>query len=218
MSEPTVQVSAASWVMLGAGGHARSVADVIARAGGVIVAVTGAPRAAAWGLPVLADDEAALSYAREAGHRVAFGVGSGAVRTTFVELVLAFDVIAEPVFAGTSTVAPDAVVGLGTVVMEHAHVGPAARVGRGAIINTAAVVEHDCVVGDAAHIAPGAVLLGSVRVDAGAMVGSGACILPGRTIGADAVVGAGAVVREDVPAGRTVVGVPAVEQKATQHP
>ncbi len=47
------------------------------------------------------------------------------------------------------------------------------------------------------------------RVERGASIGSGAVILCGVTIGAGAMVGAGAVVRSDVPAGATVVGVPA---------
>ena len=46
-------------------------------------------------------------------------------------------------------------------------------------------------------------------VEAGALVGIGAVVLPGKTIGAWATVGAGAVVIDDVPAGATVVGVPA---------
>ena len=41
------------------------------------------------------------------------------------------------------------------------------------------------------------------------MIGTGARILPGVHIGRGAVVGAGAVVRDDVEAGTTVVGVPA---------
>jgi acetyltransferase-like isoleucine patch superfamily enzyme len=46
-------------------------------------------------------------------------------------------------------------------------------------------------------------------VKKGASIGSGAVILCGLTIGEGARVGAGAVVVEDVPAGVTVVGVPA---------
>jgi UDP-2-acetamido-3-amino-2,3-dideoxy-glucuronate N-acetyltransferase len=46
-------------------------------------------------------------------------------------------------------------------------------------------------------------------VERGASIGSGAVILGGLTIGAHALVGAGAVVTRDVPAGATVVGVPA---------
>lgn len=42
-----------------------------------------------------------------------------------------------------------------------------------------------------------------------ASIGSGAVILCGVTIGEDAMIGAGAVVTTDVPAGTTVMGVPA---------
>ncbi len=48
-----------------------------------------------------------------------------------------------------------------------------------------------------------------IDVGAGAWIGSGATVLDGVTLGDRAVVGAGAVVRESVPAGTTVVGVPA---------
>jgi acetyltransferase-like isoleucine patch superfamily enzyme len=45
----------------------------------------------------------------------------------------------------------------------------------------------------------------------GASIGSSATIMCGITIGEGAIVGAGAVVTKDVPAGATVVGVPARE-------
>ncbi len=55
----------------------------------------------------------------------------------------------------------------------------------------------------------GAWTLSPTRVCAGASIGSGAVILGGLTIGEGARIGAGAVVTGDVPAGATVVGVPA---------
>jgi acetyltransferase-like isoleucine patch superfamily enzyme len=42
-----------------------------------------------------------------------------------------------------------------------------------------------------------------------AYVGAGAIILPGVVVGSEAIVGAGAVVTKNVPAGATVVGIPA---------
>jgi acetyltransferase-like isoleucine patch superfamily enzyme len=50
---------------------------------------------------------------------------------------------------------------------------------------------------------------GPVHIQDGAWLGAGVIVLPGITIGENAIVGAGAVVTHDVPAGATVVGVPA---------
>ncbi len=50
---------------------------------------------------------------------------------------------------------------------------------------------------------------GEVVIGERAMIGAGAVVLPGVEIGSDARVGANSLVTEDVPAGVTVVGVPA---------
>lgn len=117
--------------------------------------------------------------------------------------------VAPPIVAASATVARDAVLGAGTVVLEHAHVGPGSRLGAGTIVNTGAIVEHDCAVGEGAHIAPGAVLLGGASVGARTLVGSGARVLPNVTVGSDVTAGAGAVVTRAVADGRLVVGAPA---------
>ncbi len=198
-----------AWLVLGGGGHARVLADVIGRLAGVLAAVAGRPDGPAWGVPVLDGDDEALRYAAQQGLVVALGVGDNAARGRLVVLVASAGVRMPPLVATTSTLARDADLGDGVVVLEHAHVGPASLLASGVIVNTAAVVEHDCVVGEAAHLAPASVLLGGARVGARTLVGSGACILPGVVVGSDCVVGAGAVVREDVPDGATVAGVPA---------
>lgn len=89
--------------------------------------------------------------------------------------------------------------------------GARARTGEGCIVNTGATVDHDCVLGDFVHVAPGVNLAGTVTVGDNVMIGIGASVVPGITIVAGATVGAGAVVIRDVPAGATVVGVPARE-------
>ena len=108
-----------------------------------------------------------------------------------------------------AVVAPSATIGRNVVIAAGAVVCVDATIGDGTIVNTAAVVDHECVVGRHCHIAPGTRLAGRVAVGDYAFVGLGATVIQCLTIGERATVGAGAVVRTDVPAGATVVGVPA---------
>lgn len=97
----------------------------------------------------------------------------------------------------------------GTVVMAKVVINAGAQIGKNCIVNTAVVVEHDCRIGDHVHLSPGVLLGGGVTVHSCAHVGIGAIALPGAEIGEGAIVGAGAVVLHSVPAGATVVGIPA---------
>ena len=205
-------VAGPGWVVLGAGGHARSVVDVLERAGHTVVAVTGQTGGQPWHVDVLADDGDALSLIERDGLHACVAVGSNAARARLVADLVARGVSAPPVVASTATVSPRSRLGAGTVVLEHAHVGPAAELGDAVIVNTAAVVEHDCAVGHAAHLAPGAVLLGAASVGEATLVGSGARVLPGVAVGAHVTVGSGAVVTAPVGDGQTVVGMPATRR------
>ena len=106
-------------------------------------------------------------------------------------------------------VAPDVSLGPGTVVAAGVVVNTGATVGSGVILNTGCTVDHHNKIGNFAHIAPGAHLAGEVTVGEGVLVGVGAAVIPQRQIHAWAIVGAGAVVVHDVPPSTTVVGVPA---------
>lgn len=213
MTRPTSTAAPESprtWVVFGAGGHARSVVDVIERRGDSVGLVVGEPRGAArWSCPITSDESAALERVVRDGLDVVPAIGAAAPRLRILAALAGAGWDGSPLAAATATVSPDSVVGPGTAVLEHAHVGPGSRVGVGVIVNTGAVVEHDCIIGDGAHISPGAFVLGAAVVGDRSSVGSGARVLPGVVLGSDVVVGAGAVVVSDVPDGVTVVGVPA---------
>lgn len=201
-------------VVVGNGGHARACLDAWGPSSELEPVGYLAPEPGdVLGLPYLGTD-ADLLEMRNRGITAAFvALGSNRLRSELVGRVIAAELDLVTVVAPTATVGATAAVGAGTVVMHRAVLGAKARVGSGSIINTGATIDHDCVIGDFVHVAPGVNLAGTVTVGDRAMVGIGASVVPGVTIGADAVIGAGAVVLHDVPAGRTVVGVPAEERR-----
>jgi UDP-perosamine 4-acetyltransferase len=202
-------------VVLGGGGHAKGVVDILLREGKVRpVAVTDSRRkkGGVLGVPIVGDD-GALPGLRKKGTR-AFIVGVAGVPDNRPRAaVFRKGVVAglTPVTAihPSASVARSASLGPGTVVMAQAAINPDSVIGDNVIVNTRAVVEHDVRIADHAHVCPGAVLCGGVVVGEGAFVGAGAVVIQGVRIGAWAVVGAGATVIRDVPDGGCVVGVPA---------
>lgn len=203
-------------VLLGGGGHAVVVAELIAlsetwRLRAIVVADRGGERPIL-GVPVLSGDETLVVLRRE-GVNYAI-VAFGSVRATDRRAVAAARLVSHgyemPVLRHPhSTVSPSAAIGPGTVVMAGAVVNARAAIGTNVIINTAAIVEHECLIADHVHVSPAAVVLGGASVGEQSHVGAGARILQGVRVGARVTVGAGAVVTRDIPDGATAIGVPA---------
>jgi len=208
---------ASKLVCLGGGGHARVVIEALRGSfAGEIVALLDADvakRGQVLGGVTIAGDDQALADLAAAGvdaFIVTVGmVGNAAPRRQLFALGLSHGLTPVSAIHATAIVSPSAVIGSGVAILAGAIVNTGATLGDNVIVNTGAIVEHDCRIGDHAHIATGARLSGDVVIGAGAHVGVGASIRQGVRVGDGAVVGAGAVVLEDVPAGTTVVGVPA---------
>ena len=198
-------------LIIGAGGHAKVVADIlICQSVNVAGFVDDDP--ALWQkqvlrLPVLGSIDSCMNYAPDG---LVVGIGSNAVRRAIVErLGGQATSLWRTAIHPSAIVAKSAQVGPGTVIMAGAIVNPDSVIGSHAIINTSATVDHDCSIGDYTHIAPGTTLGGGVRIGTGTIVGIGSVVMPGRTIGEWATIGAGAVVVYDVPDRVVAKGVPA---------
>ena len=146
---------------------------------------------------------------REIGFVVAIGNPHGRIRLQYEEFLSQEGL--EPVTLAhpTAWIADNAQIEVGSQLLAGTIIAPEARIGRQCIINTRASVDHECILEEGVEIAPGGILCGNVHAEVNAWICAGATVLPRIRIGADAIVGAGAVVIRDVPAGVTVVGVPA---------
>lgn len=208
-------------VIVGAGGHAKVLADLIKADGRfrVIGAVDAKPKGLAAklsGLTVLGDDAILPRLKKQGVRHAAVGVGASprtapraAIRRALLDLGFQLPALVHP----RAVVSPGAILSPGVQVMAGAIVNPGARIGAGCVINTGAIIEHDCELGPDAFAGPGAVVGGAVIVGEASFIGLGARINPGIKIGARAVVGSGAVAVKDVRAGATVIGVPAHETR-----
>lgn len=195
-------------LVLGFGGHARSVADV-ALASGVrsllFVDDNARPGEVFLGFPVQRRYEGDLPP----GWSCIAASGDNRKRRAQLDAIRASG------WTPVSIVAPSATIGAGSVlehgcfVGHHAHIGPLARVGCGTIVNTAGIVEHDCRIGDCVHVSVNAVVAGACRVGDLVFVGTGATIRDGLSLAGDVIVGAGAVVVSDITVAGTYIGVPA---------
>ena len=194
-------------IVLGFGGHARSVADVaIAMGYETLVFVDEHAREGEMFLnfPVLKfftpdDPKAWCAFPAS---------GNGLVRQKQSEL------IEQQGWQLVSLIAPSATLGVacslgdGVFVGQHGHIGPMAKVGRGSIINSGAMVEHECSVGEWAHVSVNATMAGRSCLGDFSMLGAGATVIDGLSVVGHVTVGAGAVVNVCIDVSGTYVGVP----------
>lgn len=197
-------------ILIGAGGHAGEVLDILAACGlppprGVL---EDRPEAAArLGLRHLggfADLERVC-----AGQAVVIAVGDTRLRFALAARLAACGARRPVLRHPAAVVSPRARIGEGAQILALAYLGAQAEVAADAIVNVGAVVGHDAHLGPAAHLAARAVLSAGATAGARTLIGNGAVVLPRIAIGADVLVGAGAVVTRPLPDGARARGVPA---------
>jgi sugar O-acyltransferase (sialic acid O-acetyltransferase NeuD family) len=195
-------------LILGFGGHARSVAAV-AIANGVQSLLFVDENAGAdesfLGFPVRRE----LLDRLPPGWSCIPGVGDNAKRKQQVEFALTAGWDLANVISNHATVDVNASISPACFVGHHAHIGPLARIGTGCIINTGAIVEHESEVGDFTHISVNSVVAGRSRVGSFVFLGTGATVIDGVRVGDKITIGAGAAVVESLSAPGTYVGCPA---------
>lgn len=198
-------------VVIGAGGHAKVVIELLRATGWAVVACTDADTSArtVLGVPVVGDDTA-LPRLRAEGIGAAFvAIGANAVRERVGAKLAAMGFDRPAAISPLAALSPTARIGAGVAIMAGAAINADAAIGDFAIVNTRAGIDHDGEIGQAAHIGPGCALAGCVRVGARSFLGAGCTVIPQIGIGSDVIVGAGSVVVRDLADGVKAYGTPA---------
>lgn len=110
--------------------------------------------------------------------------------------------------APSATLGAGCIIGCGTLVAHQAHIGPSVHIGEGCIINSGSVVDHESIIGDFSHVSVNATVAGRCRLGREVMLGAGATVIDKMVITDAVIVGAGGVVIDPVLVPGTYVGVP----------
>ncbi len=187
-------------IIIGCGGHARSVANII----------------------LMNDEKAELLFvdknARDNEYIYGFKVDRSVDKNTASQFVAIgcnrqrMELSAEK--PNMSVISRDAFLGIGSVIEagsfigQGVHLGPEVFIGKGTIINTHAVIEHETKIGSFCHIAPNTTVCGRVDIGDNVFIGAGTIIKESINICSDVVIGAGSVVIKDIVESGTYVGNP----------
>ena len=185
-------------VLIGFGGHAKSVADCIKRQGKYRIAGYTDITIHETEYEYLGSDDQ-LEHIYMSGIKNAFVcigyLGKGCLReklyTRLKKIGFSLPVIVDP----SAIIAESATIDEGTFIGKNAVINSEADIGKMVIINTMALIEHECVVGDFAHIAVAAVLCGQVEVGNAAFVGANATVIQNMVVNPNQIVPAGATIR-----------------------
>jgi sugar O-acyltransferase (sialic acid O-acetyltransferase NeuD family) len=204
-------------VLIGGGGHCKSVIEAAESAGYSILGILDMPESVGCSIldyRVIGTDDDIPSFAHKADFVITVGfITTPKVRTNIYNRVKAAGGRFATVIASSASVSRNAVVGDGAVVLHHAAVNAGASVGDNCIINTAAVIEHDVVIGAQSHISTGAVVNGGCRIGERVFVGSRSVVGNGLSITDDCIVGSGSNVTRNIATPGIYWGNPAKYQK-----
>jgi UDP-perosamine 4-acetyltransferase len=198
-------------IILGAGGHAKVVIELLRGSGYSVAGLLDADttQRSVLGAPVLGDDTM-LAKLRAEGITCAFvAIGDNSLRAGLGSMLNRMDFALVNAISLAASISPSARIGEGVAIMAGSVINAEAWIGDFTIVNTGAVVDHDCVLDTACHLGPRAALAGGVTVGREAFLGVGVSATPKVSIGAGSLVGAGAAVVCDIPPGVLAIGVPA---------
>ncbi|MDR0796576.1 MAG: acetyltransferase [Tannerella sp.] len=189
-------------ILIGGGGHCKSVIDVAESAGWTILGVL--DRAENVGEKVLnyniiGIDEQIPEFVHQALFLVTVGqIKDAGTRKRIHEQIIAAGGELANVIASDAHVSKFADLEKGTVVMHKAVINANTKIGMGCIINTMANIEHDTIIGNYCHISTGAMVNGNCLIGNETFIGSGAILHHGITLANHCIVTAGAIVRKSI--------------------
>ena len=202
-------------ILIGGGGHCKSVIEVAESAGYEIKGILDMPdevgKEVLPGHKVIGTDDEIPQYVEECDFVITVGfIKNPALRIKLYNKVKTAGGRLATIIASTAHVSKYAELGEGTVIMHHAFVNAGAKIGDNCIINTFVNIEHDAEVGNQCHISTGTMVNGECKIGENCFIGSQSVCANCIEIASDIIVGAGSVVRKSIRVKGIYAGNPAI--------
>ena len=189
-------------ILVGGGGHCKSVLEAAESAGYSILGVLDMPEEVGKTIlstKVIGTDDDIPSYVDKAEFVITVGfIKNPAIRIKLYKKIKEAGGKLATVVASTAYVSKYAEIGEGTVVLHQAFVNAGAKVGKNVILNTAANIEHDAVIGDHCHISTGTMVNGEAQIGDATFIGSQSVVNQCVKICGGVVTASGSVVHKDI--------------------
>ena len=191
------------YIIIGCGGHARSIADVILYnepdADIIFIDENAKADEELLGFPVLPNYNIT-------SEKVFVGFGDNKKRK---ELSQKYYSNLTSIISKNAYIGKNVKIGKGVFVAHNAHIGVLSTIDDFSIINTGALIDHECSIAKASFIGPNATLCGKVVIGENSFIGAGTTVKDNIYINSDIVIGAGSGVVKNLEINGTYVGIPA---------
>lgn len=195
-------------ILIGAGGHAKSVADSINKSEYELCGfIDSNKKGTHMGLPIWGTELDDIPNYEEYCYFVS--IGDVGYRKLWFDRLRERRLSIINIIDSSAIISASAKMGIGNFIGKMAVINADAEIGNNNVINTKALIEHECKVGDHNHLSTNSVINGNVIVGNSVFLGSSSVCNGQLKIGSNAIIGSGSVIIKDVPENVTVVGVPA---------
>ncbi|MDB4623055.1 acetyltransferase [bacterium] len=191
-----------SILIIGSGGHCRSVISTVATDNnydivGIIDLNFLGKKENILNYPVLGGLELLDKYL-EKNNSVFIAVGSNQTRRKVKNLLVKYEINYPTLIHPSSFIDSSATIGNGSFIGAHANVGPLTRIGCFSIVNTHSNIEHESVLGDFTHLAPGSVVCGRSNLGDDVFCGANSTIIERLNVARGSYFAAGTVITRTI--------------------
>ena len=200
-------------ILVGGGGHCKSVIDVAESAGYDILGILDMPEEVGKDIlstKVIGTDDDIPVFIDKAEFLITIGqIKSPLARKRIYERIKNAGGKLATVIAPDAYVSKYATVGAGSVIMHRAFLNAEVKVGENVIVNTLTNLGHEVTIGDFCHLSTGVMVCGNVHIGNGVFIGSQSVVNQGVRITDNSIIGSLTCVNRSIVESGTYVGNPA---------